>query len=121
MKLAIICDSPLLDRCLEYYLREHVTSYRQCDFIVSDKPLKVDKPLCLISTSQDAYIPKPFTRTQLILGLEAFFKSLKLRPPFDEISEGHQDFALKKRIEEATSRFSQELYWMITEHYEGKR
>lgn len=121
MKVAIICDSPLLDKCLEYYLKERLTSYKKCDFVIADKPLEVDKPLCLISAKEGAHIPKPFTRTQLFLGLEAFFKSLKLRPRYEEIVENHRDYALKKRLEEISLRFSEEIFWAITEHYENRR
>ncbi|MGP1449674.1 MAG: hypothetical protein ACTTJS_00940 [Wolinella sp.] len=121
MKLAIICDSPLLDRCLEYYLRDYVTSYRQCDFIIADKELKeVQKPVCLISASDSAHIQKPFTPSQLLFGVEEFFKTLSIRPSFDEIDESHENYALKCKINEVATRFAEELFWVINEHYEKR-
>lgn len=119
MKIAIVCDSPLLEQCLRYYLKDFITSHRQCDFVIADRPIEIDKPLCLISMQEDAAIMKPFTRTQLLVGVQRFFKSLRIKPRLREIDEGHKDYALKKRIEEIMSNFADELYWAMSEHYEG--
>lgn len=121
MKIAILCDSPLLHRALEYYLKDYLTSYRKCDFVIADKKIETDKPLCLVSTQQDAHIQKPFTPAQLLVGIENFAKSLKLYSAFQEIGEGHRDYALKCKIEAASARFAEEIYWIITEYYEQTR
>ena len=121
MKIAILCDSPLLHCALEYYLKGHLTSYRKCDFVIADKKVEVDKPLCLVSTQQDAHIQKPFTPAQLLLGVENFSKSLKIPYAFEDIDEKHRDYALKCKIQEASARFAEEIYWLITEHYEEAR
>ncbi|MDE7317644.1 MAG: hypothetical protein K2N12_07950 [Helicobacter sp.] len=120
MKIAIMCDSPLLEKCLEYYLRDFIVGYRQCDFVIADKNIDIAKPLCLISLSEDAAIIKPFTRTQLFLGVQKFFKSLRIKPSLREIDESHPDYPLKKKIEDLVAQFTDELYWAVSDHYEKR-
>ncbi len=119
MKIAIMCDSPLLGRCLEYYLKDFIVGYRQCDFVIADKEIDVAKPLCLISIDEKkAAIIKPFTRTQLLVGVQKFFKSLRIKPSLKDIDETHKDYELKLKIDHVMSNFADELYWTISEHYE---
>ncbi|RAX57686.1 hypothetical protein CCZ01_05205 [Helicobacter monodelphidis] len=118
MKIAVMCDSPLLQKCLEYYLKDFIVSYRQCDFVIADKKVETTKPTCLVSSTDEANIKKPFNRTDLKLGIEAFFKSLRLKPSLKEIDIHHKDYALKCKIQNIVDTFADELYWAISEHYE---
>ena len=73
MKIALISDSLLLTKSLEMYLRDYLTSYKMCDFIVATEPIEVDKPVFLISDSVDANLNKPFTKEILLEKLESFY------------------------------------------------
>ena len=70
MKIALIGDSPLLDKSLEMFLKDYLTSYKQCDFIVTTKPLQnAHKPVFLVQ--------KPFTKEILLQNLESFYAQIK--------------------------------------------
>lgn len=77
MKIALICDSLLLDRSLEMYLREHLTSYKLCDFVVATQPVESQKPVFLIGDFQRANLKIPFTREILLQELESFEQQVK--------------------------------------------
>ena len=36
MKIAIVCESELLQKSLEIYLKEYLSSLSDCDFVISD-------------------------------------------------------------------------------------
>jgi len=67
MKVKIDCDSPLLQKSLEYFLREYIDKN---GIIISDNPQKGD-----IIIGKD--IKKPFTKISLILQLEKIIKPKK--------------------------------------------
>lgn len=77
MKIALICDSLLLDRSLEMYLKEYLTSYKLCDFVVATQPVESQKPIFLIGDFEGANLKIPFTRELLLQELDTFYQSLK--------------------------------------------
>ncbi len=96
MEVRIKCDSPLLQECLEIYLKEFISKNGQ---IISDNPQKGD-----IIIGKD--IKKPFTKTSLLIQLEKIFNLPK------------KDFETK--LDELIDDFAQKLKSLIKEHY-GKR
>ena len=77
MKIALICDSLLLDRSLEMYLKEYLTSYKLCDFVVATQPVESQKPVFLIGDFEGANLKIPFTRELLLQELDSFYQALK--------------------------------------------
>ncbi len=77
MKIALICDSLLLDRSLEMYLKEYLTSYKLCDFVVATQPTESQKPVFLIGDFENAQLKVPFTRELLLQELESFYQQLQ--------------------------------------------
>ncbi|MDD4950604.1 hypothetical protein [Sulfuricurvum sp.] len=70
MKVAIQCDSPLLQRSLELFLEGHLSSRRQCDIIIRDKAIIDDEyPTLYISSDATADLVKPFSKAQLFEAL----------------------------------------------------
>ena len=61
MKIALISDSLLLDRTLEMYLKDYLTSYKLCDFVVAPQPVDSQQPVFLIGEYENANLHKPFT------------------------------------------------------------
>lgn len=76
MKIALICDSLLLDRSLEMYLKEYLTSYKMCDFAVATQPVESQKPVFLIGNMEGAHLKIPFTKELLLKELESFYYAL---------------------------------------------
>ena len=77
MKIALICDSLLLNRSLEMYLKEYLTSYKLCDFVVATQPVESQKPVFLIGDFEGANLKIPFTRELLLQELDSFYQALK--------------------------------------------
>lgn len=84
MKISILVQSPLLERTLQLYLREFLTNYDECDFVVSDKvDESLNKPICLINFSEDSDILRPIYKERLMSDLARF--STKLREMRDSL------------------------------------
>lgn len=104
MKIALICDSPLLEKSMKNFLGEYIAPLGSCDFVVSDKKRELHKPIFYISNDDDAHLKKPFSRATLMLKLEKFFDS-------GFTGEGAGDIeALKQRITIITDRFLDEIF-----------
>lgn len=76
MKVAVICNSLLLRKSLEIFLRDRLSSQSGCDFVISDRALEVDKPVFLITREKDTNLAKPFSKTRLIKALDEYYKSI---------------------------------------------
>ncbi len=68
-----MCESTLLQKSLEYYLSEFLTSYTEAEFIISDIALQIEKPICLLNQSRESDIKKPFTPVSLFKDLQNFY------------------------------------------------
>ena len=71
MKIAIKCDSPLLQQSLELFLAGHLTSIKQADLVICDKKSEDASRSIYIGTDDDADVKKPFSRSQLLLAIES--------------------------------------------------
>ncbi len=117
MKVAVACKSLLLQKSLELFLKDYLSSYKYCDFLVSDRKIKIDKPLFLISKDKEANIKIPFTKSQLILEVKAFYKNLYKDDIFD--GKKAKDFkSLERKIERLCENFKKDLIKIVREHYE---
>ena len=76
MKAFIDCDCEILQKTLELFLKGHVASAQDCDFVISDEPQSSAKPLFLIG--EDGDLALPFSKDTLLSRLEDFQSSLKL-------------------------------------------
>ena len=78
MKVAIQCVSPLLQRSLELFLQDRLSSFKQCDLVIRDRPRADDAhPQFLIGPRDGAHLEKPFSKSQLLLSLEKFMQDLR--------------------------------------------
>lgn len=101
MKIALISDSALLDRSLEIFLGEYLTSYKNADFIVATKAQESTKPVFLVGDYEDANLKKPFTREQLVNACEEFFIKIKREASMKNATNApkEQDLSQKDSIE----------------------
>jgi len=76
LKIAIECKSPLMQKSIEMFLKNYLSSSRQCDIIVRDEPCLNDERCFYISSDKEADLTKPFSKAQLILALENRYKTL---------------------------------------------
>ena len=75
MKAFIDCNCEILQKTLELFLKDHAASAQDCDFVISDEPQSLAKPLFLIG--EDGDLTLPFSKSALLSKLEDFQGSLK--------------------------------------------
>lgn len=81
MKVAIQCDSPLLQRSLELFLEGHLSSLRHCDILIRDKDIRDDEhPTFVIGVTPTADLLKPFSKAQLLHALNQKMEAQKSVP-----------------------------------------
>lgn len=137
MKVAVQCESPLLQRSLETFLAPYLSTFKQCDVVVRDSVRNDDAAsVLLISNEIEGALAKPFTRSQLMLALEqmvdtkaqvreAVALSNELESAFEacetptEPTDEHPDFAmLEKRIEQLTREYQEKIMNTVRAFYE---
>ena len=79
MKIAVECHSPLLQKSLEIFLQKYLSSLKKCDIVVRDKECLNDEKCFYIADNASADLLKPFSKSQLIIGLEERYKNLYTR------------------------------------------
>ncbi|WP_331773984.1 hypothetical protein [Sulfurospirillum sp. 1612] len=117
MKIALMCQSLLLSKSLELFLKNKITTYKKCDFVITDKQLELDKPQFIIA-HHDAHLGMPFSESSLIIALEKFYNTniLNLAASKEEPRVPEDD--LKDKIDEITTKFRNDLISIIAQHYE---
>jgi len=104
LKVAVICDSPLLEKSIKNFLKEYITPLGICDFVISDKKRELHKPIFYIGNHENSDLKKPFSKSTLLLKLEKFYDS-----GFYVQKEGDID-VLKQRITAITDRFLEDIF-----------
>ncbi|KPH50147.1 hypothetical protein HPU229336_04300 [Helicobacter pullorum] len=144
MKIALISDSLLLDRTLEMYLKDYLTSYKLCDFVVATQPVDSQKPVFLIGEYENANLHKPFTKEILLQALEAFFLQIRgeqeakeeeeikyanvesanwnemLKDVEIEEEKKPLDLELYQKIFKVLENYAKEITMIVQEHYKEK-
>ncbi len=128
MKVAVQCVSPLLQRSLELFLKDSLSSLKNCDVVVRDKKVFNDKQLTLlIGNDESATLQKPFSKSQLFLALENMIDSHKKREEILEITqeiseplvvESSELDILEKRIATLTQDYQNNIMKAIRAFYE---
>jgi hypothetical protein len=126
VKVAIACESPLLQRSLELFLEGRLSSQRHCDIVVRDREVHNDEHLSLIiGTSQSADLIKPFSKAQLFHALGQKLDgvkhevSLSASPPIEEDEETEVSFdILERHIEKLTREYQANVLKAVRAFYE---
>lgn len=117
MKIALACQSVLLEKSLEIFLKSYITPYKQCDFVISDAKIEIDKPLFYIGTENSDLI-MPFSRSALMLKIDDFYDSLfKIDSKKSIEKVDTEDIEVK--ITKLTENFREDLIRTIKEHYDN--
>lgn len=110
-----MCESMLLQDALSYYLKDILTTFNDCEFVISDTPLQISKPLCIIGSTSQSDIKKPFTQVSLSKDLQNFYhhkvKSTKIIA--NTIPENFLNIKnpeLKLQIDSILEEFSSKIY-----------
>lgn len=120
MKIAIECNSILLEKALFLFLKQFVVPLKQCDFVVCDYDRNFSKPTFFIGTPR-ANIVKPFSKEMLFHALKEFYaftckKTAENRTP---LKTTHKiDKKLEEKIDNLLQEFRLNLTSLLKEHYE---
>lgn len=126
LKVAIQCDSPLLQRSLELFLEGHLSSLRHCDILIRDKEIRDEQyPTFVIGLSDSSDLLKPFSKAQLLHALNHKFETLKHTPVAAESDEGSNlneekvSFEiLERHIEKLTREYQANILKAVRAFYE---
>jgi len=123
MKVAVECQSPLLQKSLELFLANYLSSQKQCDIVVRDIECLNDERCFYVSNKPNADLVKPFSKSQLILALENRYEELKEDEPEEALEEivdnEPMDFEiLEKRIEFLTKEYQENILRAVKAFYE---
>lgn len=125
MKVAIQCDSPLLQRSLELFLEGHLSSIRQCDILIRDKDIRDEQhPTFVIGVNESSDLIKPFSKAQLLHTLNQKFEAQKNIPLSIEEEcvtppeEGVSFEILERHIDKLTREYQSNILKAIRAFYE---
>lgn len=119
LKISIMCDSLLLQNSLEIFLREYLSSYKQCEMVLSDKKRDINKPIVIINSSKNADIKIPFSRSSLLVDLQNIYQK-KFNKNSNQKSKTQKNslWQLERKIDKLTLEFRENLIKTIREFYE---
>ena len=127
MRVAVECQSPLLQKSLELFLAKYLCASKRCDIVVRDEECLDDKRCFYIASNEKADLKKPFSRSQLILALEKKYKKLygtakeekeRIEKEYDEEEESMDFSFLQKSIEELTQEYQRNILRAVKAFYE---
>ncbi len=131
MRVAVKCESPLLQRSVELFLDKELSLIKNCDIVVSDQKLDIDKKILYISNESDGDLLKPFSKSQLVLALEkvmndekesksflSMIEELEQKESFETTDKGLDFKFLQDRIEQLTQEYQENLIKTIRAFYE---
>jgi hypothetical protein len=127
MKIAVQCDSPLLQRSLELFLEGFLSSKRQCDIVIRDKNIADDEyPTFFITSDFHSDLIKPFSKAQLMEALRKKTDSIREigvgnihTQNGDEHSDNRVGFEiLEHHIEKLTREYQANILKAVRAFYE---
>lgn len=125
MKVAIQCDSPLLQRSLELFLEGNLSSLRQCDILIRDKNIRDDQyPTFVVGVEESSDLIKPFSKAQLLHALNQMYESQRYVPVAAEASgdvleeEAVSFDILERHIDKLTREYQANILKAIRAFYE---
>ena len=117
MKIAIVCQSLLLSKALKKFLGEQIVSYKQCDFVISDRKIELDKPVFYISPFE-GHLLIPFSKSSLLIELDKFFHHLVMLQSSADLLHNVKDTnLLEEKITALTDKFRTDLIQTIRDYY----
>jgi hypothetical protein len=118
LKVAVECRSPLLQKSLELFLSEYLSSVKNSDIVVRDEKCLEDKRCFHISMDKDSDLVKPFSKSQLILALESKYNNMKKKSEHTSVEDVLDFTILEKRIELLTQEYKENILKAVKAFYE---
>jgi Tfp pilus assembly PilM family ATPase len=126
MRVAVECQSPLLQKSLELFLAKYLSASKKSDIIIRDEVCLGDERCFYVGSEANADLQKPFSKSQLILALEKKYDLLYgseneaevIKKEYEEAES--MDFSiLEKRIEFLTQEYQANILRAVKAFYEN--
>ncbi|MEY4504131.1 MAG: hypothetical protein RL154_424 [Pseudomonadota bacterium] len=78
MKIYVNCKSLLLQKSVESFLRNRLSTLAKADIVVVDYLVKTEKPVLLIGSDKRCTLKTPFNKSKLITVLEKIYEEKQL-------------------------------------------
>ncbi|NOX14544.1 MAG: hypothetical protein GXP61_00620 [Epsilonproteobacteria bacterium] len=114
MKIALMCNSLLLTKTLEIFLKKNISTYKKCDFVISDQKLELDKPQFIVS-GKYSNLQFPFSQSSLIIGLDKFYDNLYADKEPSIVSFQSSKEQIKQKITILIEKFKDDLMDILDE------
>lgn len=75
MKVMVKCLSPLLQKTLEIYLREHLYDIELADVLITDTKVLSEKVVFWVGSDEKCDLQVPFTKEELFAALDYFYRN----------------------------------------------
>lgn len=111
MKISFECDCILLQKTLLLFCPEFIAYNSECDFIVSDRRIKTQKPLFLIGES-GSHLSLPFTKKALVENLKEFYSAIQV----NGVKESKKD-DFNAELDVILSNFKADLLALLKRHF----
>lgn len=121
MKIALKCNSVLLEKSLRQFLKHRLVPEHEADILVTDHPVASEKPVLRIGSDENADLKKPFSRSQLMIRLEEAIEKGSHRKMVHSFVVEEEEETLDEKIERITRVFVDDLISVVKEHYETKK
>jgi hypothetical protein len=126
MRVAVECQSPLLQKSLELFLAKYLSASKKCDIVVRDEECLGDERCFYIASDAKADLKKPFSKSQLILALQKRYEELygtkneeaMLQKEYLDDEESMDFSILEKRIEVLTQEYQANILRAVKAFYE---
>ncbi|MCI6988507.1 MAG: hypothetical protein MR902_02915 [Campylobacter sp.] len=113
MRIFVDCECILLQKSLEIFLKDELSSKEKADFVISDEEGIYDKPLFLIS-AYSPYLNIPFNKFELFSALKSFSTNLPANLP-TAISQIQSPESIEDKISDLFDEFKDRLIQIIKE------
>ena len=97
------------------FLKEYISSYESCDFVVADKDAKDQKPIFRVGHDDGADIKVPFSKELLLKKLDQFYK-LEVK----KVPKTHEEEKIERAIKELEKEHQKKIELIVKSYYEKR-
>ncbi len=119
MKVAVVCDSILLKKSLEIFLRDRLSDFSTSDVVISDRRFECERPILFVGNDSNADIKKPFGKVKLLAMLENYENELNIKNEVLEIKKPVVQIpedTMENQLDSLVKEFSQRLVDIVKAH-----
>ncbi|WP_104748100.1 dihydroneopterin aldolase [Helicobacter cetorum] len=103
MKIFISCQSLLRQKALESYLNVYQSSLKDCDFVLTDKFIDTNKPLCVV----EKYLREPLSQRSVEEDIKRFYRLFLQENKQLFHKESEKERQIRELLEEYTKKLCQ--------------